>query len=1056
MDTNQSCQVYDLLILVDATASMSNYLQSLNQSLPEIISISSLTGCFERLGVLAYRDYSCASLLEWSGWRTPLSETTDLVDFASKLQTEGNWTTREALKTGLAKAHEVMREDATTLILLYCDAAPHLTWMTTDSDGVREQQALMMPESYDGHGDLFADWVSAARTLRDGTKKAEVICLLNEYRTSGMFQFLTTVTGGACVKLQNTQPRMISELTVEILLAWMGVKKEGSEGSIYPARISNYRNPTSINEVAGEADPQAGLFFATKSDFTTVMFYEDQATTQNLEIHLPKRSAPVENFSDKYKTSSTFRELVVHSLQQIIERDVLTMSLNPVFGSLWRTVCSDRDNENRQALVDLFASQVNSIVDESRKARMKKWLEESYDYTAEVMDLIEHVPADEKFPCVCLDPTLTFVPATATAGRTDEQEITAFRRDELLEIGRSCDARILRRLGKVLTRLTFINSADEMPAHIANADDTKIQKIPLALAAKKHRRQFWRILLHVVVPGTLLGSRPAAVLAALSIRMGIEPLYIAATRELLLWRERWNDIEVPETWNLGCLSLLLDADKTYRRRKAVASVDGEGNVVEGLLLENDRLLFERLIDLKLLEYNMETTLTARLSWTPQRKTMPIGPVVQCSSCHYFRSVTIMGPGGVCGICIKNPGNSEDACTRKATRAAKDESIDTAVWYQCSMSACLGQYVVYNVEKLNVRPKCHFCRETKVAPLVECETCQSRMVWPEEYRPQTGLVGWTCIGCEAGNATVVDTETSADELRAENGDSWLLTNDGECVKHVFQKRSMFHTASTADSLENFCARVKILPGRTQEQLGLRSNGRLVQNASELLDDLARWISKRRTESATCSLCFTDGMKKSALLPACGRSGCLQRICSGCLDSWYGLNAAGRIINTAALACPFCRRFPTAKTLARYGKGVHAVANLQQVIERRGEWIYAWCKDCGHAKEYLERVCAGGAPAEVRDWQCDPCSDARATRPKTRLCPGCGVMTEKTGGCDHITCRCGVHWCFYCGDAQTSSGIYAHMSTAHGGFFDGGDGDNDVYDYDTDMEEDREPL
>jgi len=39
-------EVYDLLILTDATASMGSYLSSLNTALPEIIRISALTDCF--------------------------------------------------------------------------------------------------------------------------------------------------------------------------------------------------------------------------------------------------------------------------------------------------------------------------------------------------------------------------------------------------------------------------------------------------------------------------------------------------------------------------------------------------------------------------------------------------------------------------------------------------------------------------------------------------------------------------------------------------------------------------------------------------------------------------------------------------------------------------------------------------------------------------------------------------------------------------------------------------------------------------------------------------
>jgi len=44
------------------------------------------------------------------------------------------------------------------------------------------------------------------------------------------------------------------------------------------------------------------------------------------------------------------------------------------------------------------------------------------------------------------------------------------------------------------------------------------------------------------------------------------PLLEAADQEVMLWRDRWNDIEVPETWNMGCLNLLVDADEAYRAR----------------------------------------------------------------------------------------------------------------------------------------------------------------------------------------------------------------------------------------------------------------------------------------------------------------------------------------------------------------------------------------------------------------------------------------------------------------------------------------------------------
>lgn len=125
-------EIYDLLIITDATYSMSDYLAALQTALPQIISISSLTDAFSRIGLLAYRDYCDRGLLEWSGWldqagATSGIQSSELLSLAGRLEPIGGGDYPEALKTALAKAYEVMREDATTLILLYTDAPPHST-----------------------------------------------------------------------------------------------------------------------------------------------------------------------------------------------------------------------------------------------------------------------------------------------------------------------------------------------------------------------------------------------------------------------------------------------------------------------------------------------------------------------------------------------------------------------------------------------------------------------------------------------------------------------------------------------------------------------------------------------------------------------------------------------------------------------------------------------------------------------------------------------------------------------------------------------------------------
>jgi hypothetical protein len=191
---------YDLLILTDATASMDAYLRSLNKSLPEIIRISTLTGCFNRIGILAYRDYCGGELTDWSGWYSKGADQSnveneggnscppgqkfisrsDLLEFAKKLCPEygGDWP--EAVKTGLAHAYEVMRADAKTVLLLYADAPPHMP-ATGGNNRSREKSALKKEARYGGYGHLFIDWTSAAEALRAGEKQAQVFSIIQSH-----------------------------------------------------------------------------------------------------------------------------------------------------------------------------------------------------------------------------------------------------------------------------------------------------------------------------------------------------------------------------------------------------------------------------------------------------------------------------------------------------------------------------------------------------------------------------------------------------------------------------------------------------------------------------------------------------------------------------------------------------------------------------------------------------------------------------------------------------------------------------------------------------------
>lgn len=55
---------------------------------------------------------------------------------------------------------------------------------------------------------------------------------------------------------------------------------------------------------------------------------------------------------------------------------------------------------------------------------------------------------------------------------------------------------------------------------------------------------------------------------------------------------------------------------------------------------------------------------------------------------------------------------------------------------------------------------------------------------------------------------------------------------------------------------------------------------------------------------------------------------------------------------------------------------------------------------------------------------------------KLCPRCSRPMEKTGGCNHMECLCGAHFCWLCQfHSRESNRVYLHLQKEHGGF--GGD-------------------
>jgi hypothetical protein len=867
---------------------------------------------------------------------------------------------------------------------------------------------------------------------------------------------------------------------VDLLLAWMGVEKPLATGSDADEQITGnfleYEFVGHIDELESEKDLRSKYFFSPiQTETCRTNIRVAGMTADILKTRIPKKTTPVLDFAKRWNTDLQYKDLVVKSLMQIIRDNVQAMALNPVFGTLWRAVCNDRDHEHREELLAAFSQSLEKITDQSQQENMKKWLEESYDFAQEITSDINSVSGEDKYPCVFLDPTLSF---GSTGSRDTTNPISSLTRADLLEIGRSCNSHILRRLGTILTQMTVVESANDLPEHIASAGDEQVVRLPLAMATQKYRNRFWNYLFHLIIPGTKLSARSAALVAALSLRMGVKPLAEMARREVLGFRNKWNDISTPENWNIGCLTLLIDADEAshiQQARTQVEDLDRNKSVMNEsrLLNPSDRAFFEYLVAFKILEKNLDTPLSAQVGWTPSKSTAPIGPLVTCRLCKYPRSVTIMGEDSTCGKCIS--AQDDDMKARIDMGVSQDVTpTSNATWVECRTMSCRAQYIVYAVGALNVGPKCHYCRHrTKAAPTVECNRCLNRMIWPEEYRPSSfDESEFTCPHCKAGHEPTTEIELTANQLEAENTLSWLAQDSEKPNERAFPNISIFQIISKMGA-DGFLSRITLFPAQDTKQ-SLFYNGKPIQNSLDLIKALQSLTEKRKTIKTDCSLCFSS-FKAGTLTRACGRRGCHQQICTTCLSGWYGLNSAGCIINTACLACPFCRRPPDSKRLAKHGMGIQAVKDLALAVRDKGSLIYAWCRGCHTAKEFMERSCARGAPPELKDWACQECHEewerARLNRAREYIgpedgnraqqeaeasmvdtikpCPKCETMTMKVSGCGHMKCSvegCGVDWCYFCGKEFADNLIYKHMDEEHGGFFGGQFEEDDEWDED----------
>lgn len=933
--------LYDIIMVLDTTASMNFFLESVKKSLPQFMFISKLLGNINDFGVISYKDYCCPNVLEWSGWKKNIN---DLLPFIDNLKAEGGSDSAECAKTACHTLHKIVKEK--TLVFWFTDACPHSNFTQSYPSNIsKEKEAI---------GEDW-DWFVVTKKLKEKCTIFPIIYSKSRL-VAAYYIHLATITGGICLGTTCNTSDKISRNTIGLFLNICG-------------ETCNY-------------DESIVQLFAPKRCFIE-LFEEEEDFLNNIgNIIIEKNIKPSvlnfgsEKLSVKFNNDKDYKYLVYDVFYHILNAEyVLALSYNPLFGKLWRAICKCREDKERDTLIEKLGNSI-SILDPVKKKEMESFIECSYNQQDVIDEKISS--ASDKYPALIYNGN------------------RHFSVKEIMEISRSCNQTIIHQLTEIMTGLEIVNHGN-LPQNY----------IPLSLKSS----DILALVPSLVSDGIIFSKRPSLILAILSLRSNVIVLKDIAYKYITNSRGKWLDKEIPENYTFNFVKLV--------------------NSYPDALVDEEKEWFSHLQVIGGLQINKLTNIHIHTGYASHKTSRPDNKI-ECKSCHIDRSFTLLNKNGICGFCIGKENN------------VIEKIPDKSYWYECRQ--CKAHYVVVRTEQLNVEPKCHFCRFKEKSPHIQCTKCRNNFVC--EYPFYKTMEDWSCPPCKLSTIELIDTIVTTIY-------QWIRENNLNILDLTLNDIDRFFHCNSIYKGKDLLKKTSVLQSKE-----ITFDRKTVLNLNDIKDEILYWIHRGIAEEGICNFCFTDFDKKH-INKTCKNKKCGITACNECLTTWYGQSKAGQIVHLSNLTCPFCKCHPGFNILSKYNREICTLKRFDtESLDH--SWYYAWCIDCYCLQKCVEKTCAGNEAPDIKNWRCESCDIKHKTAilgqapdVNVKKCPGCGVMTEKISGCDHITCnnyvppnnnnvnngegiedaplrKCGMHWCWICGEASTYEDIYGHLSRGHGGY------------------------
>lgn len=660
-------------------------------------------------------------------------------------------------------------------------------------------------------------------------------------------------------------------------------------------------------------------------------------------------------------------------IREIISIDIMDLSDNPLYGKMWRSLCCRRGDERRDAMLTEFGIAKNKTTPENQE-KLTKWIQLSYNQSDEIEEDIEE-----------------FIEKNAVNGTIRYFEDLGALPHVISNLFMTLNVSDQKEITRFLTRLTI------------SEEETKCSsnELPLNMPLKK----IFSFLTHLFSPGTKLSLRPSACLAMIALKCKCV-IAEQAKKFLFSIRSRWINFEkksdgtplYPENYTLGFLRLI----------DYLAHDHADLFTSEEIETARKGISVFKCFHVPSIEVCAETKESKCLEG------VYAGWMRLCRVCHNSRPGSIMDKTGKCGYChygsypvkMQEENHLQVECTDCGCIYSRDEGVEVLARARCH----------YHAKEL--------LKKNQLPPHYQCKICHLRFVDCRKYTE--------CASCANGmaprkyryNETPIRVNRLVRDLHP------LYASIGISMPNGVNKPYEIITEVKIGEYTN----------PPCPEMRLPSNNALVCNSEKIWQDLIDFMrDKKHIELPYCSICYGQ-FPSLQLAPMCGRSGCDQRVCYDCGNEWYD-NSRGTVVNPRHLDCAFCSRPPAMKIIRKWNRDV---SEMRKTEPFKPSDYYAWCESCDRVCYLMEKSCSQGTP-EVKNWKCQDCKtnerNARALLAESKdaptnlkTCPECKMTVFKDGGCNHISCQCGVHWCWICRAGFTTSGkCYDHLHDKHGGFF-----------------------